>query len=617
MPGMEHPINKRDLVNKTDMNIVIVGHVDHGKSTVIGRLLADTDSLPLGKLEQVKETCQRNSKPFEYAFLLDALKDEQSQGITIDAARCFFQTEQRNYIIIDAPGHIEFLKNMITGAARAEAALLVIDASEGVRENSKRHGYMLSMLGIKQICVLVNKMDLVNYNERPFRKIEREYRRFLRKIDLEAAGFIPVSAAEGENITNHSEKMQWYKGKNVLEMLDSFKKEELPEDKPFRMPVQDVYKFTKNNDQRRIIAGTIESGRLSVGDEVVFYPSGKRTKVKTIEAFNSEMPKTLSAGWACGFTVTEQIYVKRGEIACLAEEPKPKVTGRVLVNLFWLGKKPFVKDKTYILKLGTARVGVQLESINSVLDASSLDRVKKDYIERYEVAECILSMDRHIAFDLMTDNAATSRFVIVDEYEISGGGIIMQDLEDHTSWVRDKVLMRNYKWIGSDISAETRAAKYNQKAALVLVTGEKGSPRKEIARTLEKQLFDDGRLVYYLGIGSLLYGVDADIVSGDIVPFNRKEHIRRLTEVSHIMLEAGMILIVSAIELNQEDLDVIYTGIPPERILTVWVGKGDNTDLPAAIKLSGSEDIESSVEIIKELMTKQGILSYNGNSRGF
>lgn len=385
--NMEHTIHKRDLINKTDMNIVIVGHVDHGKSTVIGRLLADTQSLPTGKLEQVKETCRRNSKPFEYAFLLDALKDEQSQGITIDTARCFFQTELRNYIIIDAPGHIEFLKNMITGAARAETALLVIDASEGVRENSKRHGYMLSMLGIKQVCVLVNKMDLVDFNERPFKKIEREYRRFLRKIDLEPAGFIPVSASEGDNIANHSVKMQWYEGMNVLEILDSFQKEELPEDKPFRMPVQDVYKFTKNSDKRRIISGTIESGKLTVGDEVIFYPSGKRTNVKTIEAFNSEMPRTLNAGWACGFTVTEQIYVKRGEIACLANELKPKVTGRVLVNLFWLGKKPFVKDKRYLLKIGTARVGVQLEEIISVLDASNLDRSKKDCIERHEIPQ--------------------------------------------------------------------------------------------------------------------------------------------------------------------------------------------------------------------------------------
>ena len=193
------------------MNIVIVGHVDHGKSTIIGRLLADTHSLPEGKLEQVKETCRRNSKPFEYAFLLDALKDEQSQGITIDAARCFFKTDKRHYIIIDAPGHIEFLKNMVTGASRAEAALLVIDAKEGIQENSRRHGYLLSMLGIKQIAVLVNKMDLVNFDKKVFDGIVSEYRKFLKKIDIEPRIFIPVSGMKGDGIAKNTKDMGWYK----------------------------------------------------------------------------------------------------------------------------------------------------------------------------------------------------------------------------------------------------------------------------------------------------------------------------------------------------------------------------------------------------------------------
>ncbi|NLY18094.1 MAG: GTP-binding protein [Clostridiaceae bacterium] len=593
-------MNKKDLINKQDMNIVIVGHVDHGKSTVIGRLLADTDSLPKGKLEQVKEICRRNSKPFEYAFSLDALKDEQAQGITIDVARCFFQTEQRNYLIIDAPGHIEFLKNMITGAARAEAALLVIDAYEGVKENSRRHGYMLSMLGIRQVCVLVNKMDLTGYSEKSFKRIVRQYRRFLRKINMEPVCFIPISAFEGENIANHSEKMPWYERMNVLEVLDSLKKEELAEDKPFRMPVQDVYKFTKNCDMRRIVAGTIETGKISVGDEVIFYPSGKRTRVKSLEAFNREPIKTLGAGWACGFTVTEQIYVKRGEIACLSKEMPPKVTGRMLVNLFWLGRNPLVMDKTYYLKLGTAKVGMQLEEVRSVMDASSLDNKKKDFVERHEVAECVLSLDRHIAFDLVGEIAATSRFVIVDDYEISGGGIVMRDLEDHTSWVRDKVLMRNYKWIGSDISAEKRAEKYNQEAELVLITGERESPRKEVARLLERQLFDEGKFVYYLGIGSLLYGVDADIVANNITPFGKREHIRRLAEVANIMLESGMILIVSAIELDASDLDVIKTGIPAERISVVWLGNEITTDIPANLVIEDVDDIERAVETIRK-----------------
>lgn len=600
MENSELPINKRDLIHKQDMNIVIVGHVDHGKSTVIGRLLADTNSLPEGKLEQVKETCRRNSKPFEYAFLLDALKDEQAQGITIDTARCFFQTEKRNYIIIDAPGHIEFLKNMITGASRAEAALLVIDASEGIQENSRRHGYMLSMLGIKQVCVLVNKMDLAGYAEKPFRRIEKQYRRFLKKIDMEPLCFIPVSAREGDNIANHSDKMPWYKGLNVLEVLDTFKSEELPEDKPFRMPVQDVYKFTSGGDNRRIIAGTIESGKISVGDEVVFYPSGKRTRIKSIEMFNRPPVNSIGAGWAAGFTVTEQIYVKRGELMCRAGELKPKVTGRMLVNLFWLGKNPLVKDKDYYLKLGTAKVGMRVEEIRNVIDASNLAGKKKNQVDRNEVAECILTLDRHIAFDLVGDIAKTSRFVIVDDYEISGGGIVISELEDQTSWVRDKVIMRNYKWIGSEISAEARALKYKHSAALILITGEKESPRKELGRALEKQLFNDGKLVYFLGMGSVLYGVDADLIDHELIIPSRQEHIRRLTEVAHIMLDAGMIFIISARELTAEDYDVICTGIPHEKITVIWVGKEKTTDIPVTMHIENVNDINECVSKIRK-----------------
>ena len=297
-----------------EMNIVIVGHVDHGKSTVIGRLLADTNSLPKGKLEAVRELCRRTNKPFEYAFLLDALKDERSQGITIDAARCFFKTEKRKYIIIDAPGHIEFLKNMITGASHADAALLVIDAREGISENSRRHGYMLSMLGIKQVAVLVNKLDLFEIHERKgaYDNVVKDFTEFLSKIDITASCYIPISAVLGENIASYVESMPWYKGETVLQTLDSFYHSEKADGLPFRMWVQDVYKFTAGNDDRRIIAGTVSSGVLNTGDEIMLLPSGKKTFVKSIETFN-ECPKTsVSAGYAAGFCMSEQIYAKRG-----------------------------------------------------------------------------------------------------------------------------------------------------------------------------------------------------------------------------------------------------------------------------------------------------------------
>jgi len=439
--------------DRRDMSIVIVGHVDHGKSTIIGRLLADTDSLPQGKLDQVREMCRRTSRPFEYAFLLDALKDERDQGITIDSARVFFKTALRRYIIIDAPGHIEFLKNMVTGAARAEAALLVIDASEGIKENSKRHGYMLSMLGIDQVTVLINKMDLMGYDEKVFNELKDDYEAFLESIGVRAASFIPVSGMQGANIAERSPETPWYRGRTVLETLDGFKNQPLPVNKPFRMPVQGVYRFTQNNDRRRIIAGTVETGRLSVGDTVVFYPSGKQSRVKTIEAFNAPLPTTVEAGQATGFTLEEQIYVRRGEIATHAGEPRPEVTSTLRANLFWLGKSPLTKDKRYILKLGTARVGAQVSEILQVLDASDFSRsLGNDQVNRNDVAECILQLENAIAFDTSDAIPQTSRFVIVDEYEIAGGGIIQEALEDKHSWVRDKVLIRNARWERSEIA---------------------------------------------------------------------------------------------------------------------------------------------------------------------
>ena len=294
------------------MNIVIVGHVDHGKSTLLGRLYADSGSLPDGNLAKVQAICRQQGKEFEYAFLFDAFLEEQEQGITIDTARTFFMWNGRQYIIIDAPGHKEFLKNMVSGAARAEAALLLIDALEGVKEQSKKHGYLLSMLGVKQVAVVVNKMDLVGYRQDVFDGIEKEYREFLGQFKVTPECIIPVSAKLGDNIVTRSTQMPWYQGSTVLDTLGQFKKESVRAELSLRFPVQDVYKF----DARRIIAGRIAAGRLKVGDRLVFSPSNKSANVKTIEAFNIEpSPIEAHAGQSVGVTLDEQIFVERGEIA--------------------------------------------------------------------------------------------------------------------------------------------------------------------------------------------------------------------------------------------------------------------------------------------------------------
>jgi bifunctional enzyme CysN/CysC len=587
------------------MNIVIVGHVDHGKSTVIGRLLADTHSLPEGKLEQVRAQCELNSKPFEYAFLLDALKDEQAQGITIDAARVFFKSRQRHYLILDAPGHIEFLKNMITGAARAEAALLVIDAAEGVQENSRRHGYMVSLLGLRQLAVVVNKMDLVNWDRAVYDRIVREYGTFLDQVGITPSAFIPVSGRGGDNIADRSPNLPWYSGPTVLEALDAFHTEPPPVERSFRMPVQDVYKFTKQGDDRRIVAGTIDSGSVQVGDTVVFYPSGKKSRVKTIEAFNQPVQTRATAGNTVGFTLQEQIYITRGEIAALEREPRPQVTTRLRVSLFWLGKDPMVKRKEYLLKLGTARVTMRLEEILRVMDASTLGPTEQAAaVQRHDVAECVLKLDRAIACDLAEDVASTSRFVIVDDFEIRGGGIVREALSDRQAAVRDRVMLRNYKWEPSIIQPERRAEKYNQKAALILVTGEHEHDRKGVAKALEDRLFDDGKVVYFLGIGNVLYGVDADI---ERKQENRLEHMRRLAEVANLMLDAGIILVVAAAELTQDDLEVIKTAVQPDWIETIWAGDNITTDLAVDLHLPGGA-VPEAVDRLKAHLQDKGII---------
>ena len=415
------------------LNIVITGHVDHGKSTLIGRLLADTNSLPQGKLENVKRMCELNARPFEYAFLLDALADEQKQGITIDSARVFFQSQKREYIIIDAPGHIEFLKNMISGASRAEAALLLIDAKEGVAENSKRHGMLLSLLGVKQIAVIVNKMDLVDFSEIAFTKLKIEYTEYLESLGVKADIFIPISARGGVNLIEHAKETPWYKGKTILEVLDSFESIEEKSNDDFRLPLQDVYKFTRNNDDRRIYAGTVTNGELRVNDEVIFYPSMKRSRVASIESFNTPTKESVKESEAVGFTLQTQIYVRNGEVVARADQSAPKVSNRFEANIFWLGAKPLETNKPYKIKIGSAQTTIYLEEIKRVIDGDTLDRADEPSIARHEAACVVFRLHDVLAFELFGENQKLGRFVIVDEYDIAGGGIITEVLEQYTN----------------------------------------------------------------------------------------------------------------------------------------------------------------------------------------
>jgi bifunctional enzyme CysN/CysC len=585
------PLRRFDVTDTCEpLSFVIVGHVDHGKSTVIGRLLADTDALPQGKIEQVRAFCSLNSRPFEYAFLLDTLKDEQSQGITIETTRVFFKTAKRRYMVLDAPGHIEFLKNMVTGAAKAEAALLVIDAAEGIQENSKRHGTLLSLLGIKQVAVLVNKMDLVSFSESSFNELKRNYSDFLKGVGVQPIEFIPISASLGDNLTHSSEKMPWYHGLTVIQMIDHFQSTPPVGKQPFRMPVQDVYKFTRYGDDRRIIAGTVESGTIAVGDFIEFLPSGKKSKIKSIEdGHDKSGSSTATSGQAIGICLHDQIYVKRGEVAFKTSEKPIRSASRLKTSLFWLGSKPMRPGKRYVFKTGTSRCEAELLEVTRVLDHQNLSSSEKQWIAPNETAECTLDLDQVTALETLTDHSTLSRFVLFDGFEPAGGGVVREILDDPHRDVKDEVNLRAVKWDQGLVTTEERKARNQHPAGLILISGAPSTPRKEISKALEKKLFESGHSVYYLGFGNLLSGIGAAIERDQTA-----EQMKMASEVAQVFLNAGTILIISLQDLSKEDFQMIRMRLPGVITQAVWVGTPGENDLIADLfipPLLGSEEL--------------------------
>jgi bifunctional enzyme CysN/CysC len=591
-----------------NLNIVIVGHVDHGKSTLLGRLYADTGSLPDGKLEKVQAICRQQGKEFEYAFLFDAFLEEQEQGITIDTARTFFIWKGRQYIIIDAPGHKEFLKNMISGAARAEAALLLIDAMEGVKEQSKKHGYLLSLLGVRQFAVVVNKMDLVGYRQDVFDGIEKEYREFLGQFGAVPERIIPVSAKLGDNIANRSQAMPWYSGPTVLDALSLFKKETARSEQPLRFSVQDVYKF----DARRIIAGRIAAGRLKIGDHLVFSPSNKRANIRSVEAFNVEpVPTGAEAGQSVGITLDEQIFVERGEIAT-HQDHLPLVSTAIRANLFWLGRRPLEKGRKYVLRIATKEVDCEVAAIHRIIDTMDLNQQQGGAsVGRNQVAELSIRTKVPVAFDLSSSFETTGRFVLVDEYDIAGGGIVTQLVHDDQEFLREEARRRDFAWVKGEVGIEARAQQYGHRAAVVLVTGGRHTGKSFLAKKLEARLVADGRHAYLLDGENLRRGLDADLSEGE--RGQTTEMARRYGEVARLLIDTGLIVVSTTNPFGlayAEAAQAIRTLVHPAPVIAVHMSKAPeevppNTD----IVLSGPLDFDAATRLILEELKRRGVLA--------
>jgi sulfate adenylyltransferase large subunit len=402
------------------LSFVIVGHVDHGKSTLIGRLLYDTNSLAPDKIDEIKRTSKDLGRQTEFAYLLDHLEEERQQGVTIDTTQVFFKTDKRQYVIIDAPGHVEFVKNMATGASQAEAAVLIVDVKEGVQEQTRRHAYILSLLGLDQVVVVLNKMDLVGYSEQTYSQVKDDVTKFLASIHIQPDYYVPICALEGDNIAKKSDKMDWYTGPCFLETLDTLRNKENAEDKPLLFPIQDAYKV----DDKRIFVGRIESGVIKVADEIKVLPSGQTTKVRSIEKFMEE-PMQACAGRSIGITTEAPLFLNRGDVIC-SPGKEPVLSNRFHATVFWLSKSDFNKGEKLSIRCATQETNCKVEQIKKRIDSSTLQVKEEDagLLKNLEVGEAIFKSKKPLAIKEFNDVAELGRFVLVRDQNICAGGII-------------------------------------------------------------------------------------------------------------------------------------------------------------------------------------------------
>ena len=530
-----------EVTSQPTLKIVIVGHVDHGKSTLVGRLFHDTGSLPDGKVEAIQAMCAKRGMPFEWAFVMDALKAERDQGITIDVSQIWFKTAVRDMVLIDAPGHKEFVKNMVCGAAQADAAVLVVDALEGVREQTRRHGYLLHLLGIRQVAVAINKMDLAGYAESRFEEVSGECLDYLGSIGLDTADIrvVPVCGRDGDNIAKASAHMPWYDGPTVVETLEAFHPPAGPVGLPLRFPLQDVYKL----DERRILAGRIESGRLHVGDEVLFSPSGKKAKVATIESWNTPgAVMSAHAGQSVGITLDEQIFVERGDVTS-HEAHAPMLTNVFKARLFWLGHAPLEAGKTYKIKLGTAEHQVEVQSVERVIDVEDLSSTSGGKVERNAIGEVILRSRGLMTVDPFTSNMRMGRFVLVDGYDTVGGGLISMDgYADQRPGLGVK--SQNIARVAHRVGIEERWRANGHRGGILWLTGLSGSGKSTLGFLLEQHLFRKGCQVYVLDGDNVRHGLSADL---GFSPDDRAENIRRIGEEAGLFARAGVLVITAFI----------------------------------------------------------------------
>jgi len=520
--------------HKSLLRFITCGSVDDGKSTLIGRLLYDSKMIfedQLATLEADSKKVGTQGGELDFALLVDGLAAEREQGITIDVAYRYFSTDKRKFIVADTPGHEQYTRNMVTGASTADLAVILIDARKGVLVQTRRHSYLVSLLGIKKVVLAINKMDLVGYDEDVFNTILDDYRAFGQQIGIEDFVAIPLSGLRGDNITAPSENTPWYQGPTLMGILETVDIEDLAQHRPLRLPVQWV---NRPNLDFRGFAGTIASGLVRQGDRVRVLPSGRESTVTRIVTMDGDLEHAI-AGQAITLTLADEIDISRGDIIARPDD-LPGVADQFEAVVVWMSDEPMLPGRPYWLQLGTKQVTATITEPKYKVNVNTLEHLAAKKLELNEIGICNLSLDQPIAFDPYEQCHETGAFILIDRITNAtvGAGMI------HFALRRSQ----NIHWQALDVNKNSRAALKGQQAAVLWLTGLSGAGKSTIANLVEKRLLALGRHTYLLDGDNVRHGLNRDLGFTDA---DRVENIRRVAEVSKLMADAGLIVLVSFI----------------------------------------------------------------------
>lgn len=549
--------------NKSMLRFITCGSVDDGKSTLIGRLLYESKLIfedQLAALESDSKKVGTQGGDLDFALLVDGLAAEREQGITIDVAYRFFSTDNRKFIVADTPGHEQYTRNMATGASTADLAVLMIDARLGVLTQTRRHSYIVNLLGVKHLVLAVNKMDLVDYSQERFDEIVQEYKVFASEIGIDAERIlaVPMSALKGDNVTEKSTLMDWYDGPNLLEHLETVSVDDDAEAQPFRMPVQWV---NRPNLNFRGFSGLVVAGGVKPGDKVKAMPSGKVSEVKCIVLPNEEGENltTAQAGQSVTITLKDEIDVSRGDILCAHGAPC-EVSDQFKSTILWMDEDEMLPGRAYSMKIGSHTVQANVASPGHVIDVNTQEKLAANTLSLNDIGSCNLSLDQNIGFDPYIDNRSTGAFILIDR--MTNRTVALGFLEF--------ALRRagNIKWQTLDVDEAARAEQKGQLPTVLWFTGLSGSGKSTIANALEKKLYAMGRHTMILDGDNVRHGLNRDL---GFTQADRVENIRRVTEVAHLMLQAGIITLVPVISPFESERKVARERIGEGQFVEIFV----------------------------------------------